>query len=126
MSFFPGMSAAIAARVPLPITFSGSFSATAGTSTVTSSTRTATVPAGNSGQITFASMTSTAGDQQYSKNGGGFVSFSQGDMITLADGDTLAIRATGCGSSGVGITSLTIADFDNSGAIESGIAIKRS
>lgn len=83
-----------------PITLSGSLDATAVAGVATSSTRTVTVPAGNSGGITFDSFVDvgTITNIQYSKNGGAFTTFVSSDTITFADGDTLAIRTNGNGA----------------------------
>ncbi len=86
--------------VPSPIQFDGGFDATASSGTATSSTRTITVPAGNSGQVQFDSFVDvgTILSIQYSKNGGAFTAFVENDIITFANGDTLAIRTTGNGA----------------------------
>lgn len=87
-------------NVPAPISVSGSFDATATAGQATSSTRTITVPAGNSGQIQFDSFVDvgTILSIQYSKNGGAFTAFAENDIIAFANGDTLAIRTTGNGA----------------------------
>jgi len=86
----------IAGGSALPMSLSGSLSATSlGASTVTSTTRTWTVPGNNSGVIRFESVTPPpSGVIQYSKNGGAFTSFVTNDTVTFAEGDTIAIRAT--------------------------------
>ena len=90
-----------------PMSLSGSLSATSlGASTVTSATRTWTVPAGSSGVIRFESVTPPpSGVIQYSKNSGAFTSFVTNDTVTFANGDTIAIRAT---LSGGGFTATAI------------------
>ena len=90
-----------------PMSLSGSLSATSlGASTVTSTTRTWTVPAGSSGVIRFESVTPPpSGVIQYSKNGGAFTSFVTNDTVTFANGDTIAISAT---LSGGGFTATAI------------------
>ena len=90
-----------------PMSLSGSLSATSlGASTVTSTTRTWTVPAGSSGVIRFESVTPPpSGVIQYSKNGGAFTSFVTNDTVTFVNGDTIAIRAT---LSGGGFTATAI------------------
>lgn len=96
------------------MSLSGSLSATSlGASTVTSTTRTWTVPAGSSGVIRFESVTPPpAGVIQYSKNGGAFISFVTNDTVTFANGDTIAIRAT---LSGGGFTATaTLRDLSSS------------
>lgn len=82
------------------ITLSGSLDATAAAGVATSTTRTVSVPAGNSGQITFSTFidVGTISNIQYSKNAGAFTTFVENDVITFADGDTLAIRTNGNGA----------------------------
>lgn len=78
-----------------PVRFDGSFDKTDVAGTVTSDTRTATKPAASSGSVSFRNFNVTgAVNQSYSINGGGFVSFSESGAITLANGDTLAVRIT--------------------------------
>lgn len=79
--------------------FSGSFDTTAAPTTITSPTRTVTVPAGNSGSLAFGgfAMIGTV-TPQYSKNGGAFTTFADGDVVVFASGDTLAFRITGATS----------------------------
>lgn len=86
--------------VPAPISFDGGFDATASSGTATSSTRTITVPAGNSGQVEFGTFidVGTILSIQYSKNGGAFTAIVENDILTFANGDTLAIRTTGNGA----------------------------
>lgn len=76
-----------------PITFSGSLGGTGtGSSTISATTRTATVPAGHSGSVSFVSVDEVDGDILYSKNGGAFTAISEGTTITLANGDTLQMQ----------------------------------
>jgi hypothetical protein len=74
---------------------SGSLSATGSTATIVGTTRTWTVPVGNSGTITFnAVSTDGAGAVQYSKNGGAFTTITSGTNVTFANTDTLRMRTT--------------------------------
>lgn len=78
-----------------PVRFDGSFDKTNVAGTVTSDTRTATKPVASTGSISFRNFNVTGSvNQSYSFNGGGFVSFAESDAITVANGDTLAIRIT--------------------------------
>lgn len=91
-----GSTAAVAA-----ITFSGSLSATGAPTTVTSATRTATVPSGNSGTIEFVSCSEVgANAKAYSIDGAAFVGLNWDDLdsITLTNGQTLALRMSNAGS----------------------------
>lgn len=58
----------------------------------TSATRTLTVPSGNPGSLKFSLSQTGDGTANYSKNGGGFTPFADGDVISVASGDTLALR----------------------------------
>lgn len=79
-----------------PITVSANWGADSGAvpSTITSATRTLTVPGGNPGSLDLAFANITGGTFQYSKNGGAFTTFSNGADVTFANGDTLAFRVT--------------------------------
>lgn len=96
-----------------PMSISGTLSATSlGATTVTSTTRTWTVPAGSSGVIRFESVTPPSGGSiLYSKNGGAFTSFVTNDTVTFANGDTIALRATS-GASGFTATA-TLRDLSS-------------
>ena len=60
---------------------------------VDSNTVTVTVPFANSGSIQFASFAITGSVITfYSKNGGAFTSVTEGNSVTFASGDTLAVR----------------------------------
>lgn len=90
-----------------PMALSGSLSGTGSTSTVTGSTRTWTVPAGNTGQIEFENVSHDgSGDVEYEKNGGGFVVITNGSSVTFANGDTIRMRATGLASSETALATL--------------------
>lgn len=84
-----------------PIVFSGTLSANGTSGVVTSATVTVTVPASNTGVITFNNyidvgvITTT----QYSRNGGAFTTITDGsDTVAFSDGDTLAVRTNSVGS----------------------------
>lgn len=78
-----------------PCTFTGALSATGtGSTTVTGTERTITVPSGNSGVLRFSSVNISLGNLQYSQNAGAWTSVSEGTEITLATSDTLACRGT--------------------------------
>lgn len=105
-------------------TFSGSFITTASTATVTSATRTYTLGAGNSGQVQFTTLYNEgAGNIRYSKNGAAAVTINEGDIITLANSDTLAVSVTGMASTN--IATFTIKDVDTNTTIEN-VQLQRS
>lgn len=75
------------------VSFSGALGASGATSTVTGTTRTVTVPAGNSGVVGVNQEFSVVGGTlEHSLNGGGFV--TTGATITFANGDTVQFRVT--------------------------------
>lgn len=78
-----------------PITVDVNWGISSGISTTrTSSTRTLTVPAGNPGVIRF-SLSGSSGDFYYQKNGGSFTLFVHNSTLSVANGDTLALRFVG-------------------------------
>lgn len=78
-----------------PITVDVNWGISSGVSTTrTSSTRTLTVPAGNPGVIRF-SLSGSSGDFYYQKNGGSFTLFIHNSTLSVANGDTLALRFVG-------------------------------
>lgn len=77
---------------------------------ITSSTQTLTVPAGNAGSLHFSLSDATGGSPEYSKNGGGFFSLTDGANITFANGDTLRFRLASPANPG---TSLVVTVTDN-------------
>lgn len=77
------------------ITVSSNWDSPTGASPQTTATRTLTVPADNSGMIAFSITGTGAGSVTYSKNGGGFISVSDGEGIIFANSDTLAFKLTG-------------------------------
>ena len=106
-----------------PITLSGTLSATGSGTTVTSSTRTVTVPGGNSGQVRFNNVTNDGSGQDYSKNGGAFTNFSEDSTVVFSNGDTIAIRATGMLVADSLIFDLV--DDDSDGNIEATVTLTR-
>lgn len=68
-----------------------------GLSTLTSETRTVDVPADNpGGAVISSSNVGAGGNYQYQLNGGSWTAIGS---LTLADGDTLAVRGSGFGAS---------------------------
>lgn len=89
--------------------FSGDLSGAGSTSTVTGTSQTARVPAGNSGNISYTvSDIGAGGSLERSINGGAFS--GAGAAITVADGDTIQFRATGVASGDGIIVQLTDQD----------------
>ncbi len=85
---------------PQPITLSGSLSATSTSGTVTSLTRTVTVPTGNSGVMRFENYrdTGTITTTRYSRNGGAFSTVTDGDVtVPFNDADTITVLTNGVG-----------------------------
>lgn len=78
---------------------------------ITAPTRTITVPSGNSGQLRLNVTNNTGGNQQYSKAAGAYTTFTNGTIITLTNGQTLAFR-TNTGS--VGVDTTDVQDVDTS------------
>ena len=107
MTILP-LLAAILDSVPIdPMALSGSLSGTGSTNAVAGSTRTWTVPVGNTGEIEFEDVGhSGAGDVEYSKNGGAFTAIITGSQVTFANGDTIRMRATGLLSTESGTATL--------------------
>lgn len=86
---------------PQPITLGGSLSATGTSGTVTSLTRTVTVPAGNSGVMRLENYrdTGTVTTTRYSRNGGAFSTITDSDMtVAFSDGDTITVLTNGVGA----------------------------
>lgn len=76
---------------------SGTLNATAVAGVSTSTTRTITVPAGNSGNIRFENYVDVGVvlSAQTSTNGGAFTGASDPTTITFVNGDTIAFRCNG-------------------------------
>lgn len=94
-----GLLAGVAQGVR-PMTLSGTLDASSNTGTVTSATRTVTVPAGNSGIFTFSGYVDvgTVGSTRYSRNGGAYVAITDGsDTVAFSNGDTIAIETQSVG-----------------------------
>ena len=97
---------------------SGTLSAGGAPTTVTSSTRTITVPSGNSGQVKFQSFDMTGlVTIKYSKNGGAMTTLAEDSTITFADTDTLALEISSA-SSGESL-SLDLVDVTTGALIQS-------
>jgi hypothetical protein len=71
------------------ITLSGALTTAAGSSPVTSATRTIT---GN-GRLGFGDVFTDGGTPQYSLNGAAFTNLSDATTIDVVSGDTIAVRA---------------------------------
>lgn len=100
------------------LSFNGTFSTTGATATVTSATRNVVT----GGTAKFDGL-GEVGTPAYSKNGAAFNTITEGETVSLAAGDTLALRATSLPSPGVCTFSLR----DNLGSrlIES-VALERT
>lgn len=84
-----------AAQGRVAISLSAALSASGSTATITSSTRTLTVPGNNSGNIRFEDVSNTGGGAvEYSKNGGAFTALTSNDVVNFADTNTIQMRAT--------------------------------
>lgn len=89
------LAVVVAGRKLSPITVNTNWGISSGVSTTrTSATRTLTVPAGNPGVIRF-SLSGDSGDFYYQKNGGSFTLFVHNSTLSVANGDTLALRFVG-------------------------------
>lgn len=113
------MNAGIYKKGTTASSFSGTLSSTGAASTITGTTRTYTLGAGNSGNVTFSSVSVGGTAFQYSKNGGSYVGgdISEGLTITLANSDTLAIRGTGMTPIGTA-NSCNVVDTDTGTVLE--------
>ena len=86
-----------------PIAASSNWGTTSGAigANIDSPARTLTVPGGNSGQVQiFLTDIGSGGLSNYKKNAGAFTFFSDGDIITFADADTLTLRSAASDSAG--------------------------
>lgn len=82
------------------MSLSGTLDAVSTTGTVTSTTRTVSVPGGNSGVFTFSGYVDTGVilSTQYSRNGGALTTVADGaDTEAFADGDTIAVVTNSVG-----------------------------
>lgn len=96
---------AVAGGIIQPVAFDGDLGNASGSgSTVTGTQRTADVSPANSGVLTIAETAINGGVGALEKNvnGAGFV--AAGASITLTDGQTLQMRATGVTGVGDGVT----------------------
>lgn len=64
-------------------------------SPITSTAKTLTVPAGNSGDIRMHIFVAPSGTIEYIKNGGAATTITQDLIVNFANGDTLADKLTG-------------------------------
>ena len=76
------------------ITLDGALSTTSGTSPITSTAITVTVPPSNSGTLAFSSVLTDSVTPQYKKNSGSFTNITEGLTVVFANGDTITVRAT--------------------------------
>jgi hypothetical protein len=83
------MWAVLAAGMNRKVSFNGTFSTTSASSPVTSSTCTIVHP----GPIAFDTIASDGGTPQYSKNAGAYANITEGLVLSMAGGDTLAVKA---------------------------------
>lgn len=95
------IAALVSGRAIRPITATN-WGTNNGASPQTSAARALTVPAGNPGNIRLD--LSASATFQYSKNGGAFTTFTDGQPLTVANGDTLAFKATGAAFDGGTVT----------------------
>lgn len=89
MSLFLGLPGAIG-----PMTLSSGFTSPSGASPQSTNSPTVTVPNSNSGVISLG-LNGTPGTVQYSINGAAFVTFINGDTLTMSNGQTLQFKQTG-------------------------------
>lgn len=78
----------VAGGLAQSIALNGALTTTSASSPVTSATRTIR----GAGTMEFDAITSDSGTPQYSKNGGAYANITEGLTITVADGDTLAVK----------------------------------
>lgn len=88
-----------------PITFSGSLSGAGATATILGTSRTITVPAGNSGQFQVRNLVTGSGTPQKKLNGAGFTNIVNNNIYTLANGNSFQCR-------GITMTASTTISFD--------------
>lgn len=95
-----------AAISPSSITVSSNWDSPSGATPQTTATRTLTVPSLNPGVLIFTVV--TTGTTTYSKNAGAFTALTDTMTLTIASGDTLALRLAGA------TKTASISVFDNS------------
>lgn len=119
MVAFPAAAAAASAPSGAAITLAGTLSATGSSSVITSTTRTVTVPAGNSGVIRFADMENIGGSEGgliVRKNSDAPQNVSENPEITFADTDTITLSFAGAMNVGEG-AQVTLIDATNGSEI---------
>ncbi len=101
---------------------SGSLAVSAAAPTPTSSTRTVTVPAGNSGKLDVTFLSGVSGSLQWRKNAGTWDDMEITTQKTFANGDSIQVRGTGMAS--LDTSSFDIKDHDTSTALEGGVLVQ--
>lgn len=99
--------------------FSGALSSTGATNAITGTARTYTLGSGNSGQVTFSSVSIGGTEFRYSINGGTYIGndITEGIIITLANTDTLTVRGQGMTPIGTA-NSCNVVDTDTATVLE--------
>lgn len=100
MSILGGFIAALTSR-PQPITIPSNWGVVVGNNPAAAN-KTLTVPAGNNGNIRFVLGAVDSGVVQYRKNSGTYTTFSDGEVVNFANGDTLNFRLLGATSGDTG------------------------
>lgn len=97
MGAFPAAAAMASAPSGAAITLSGTLSTTASISTITSTARTVTVPAGNSGIIRFENLTAIGEGAalRARKNSDPYQLVYEGLEVTFIDTDTVTLSVVG-------------------------------
>lgn len=104
---------------PSRITLSGVLTTTSASSPVTSTTRTIS----GSGMLWFDTVTSDGGTPEYSKNGAAYASITEGMTLSVATGDSIAVRAV---LPSVGLTAGFFLRNHASGALIEVVVLTRS
>ena len=100
------------------ITVSSDWGTTNGAgSTITSPSRTMTVPGGNPGNVTLTKSADSAATEQYQIDAGSFTSFSTGAVVAITNGQTLTFRMTG--TAVTNLSTITVTDSTTGAAIGS-------
>lgn len=103
-------------------TISGTLSVTAAAPQPTSSTRTVTVPAGNSGTLDVVFNSGVSGSVQWRKNAGTWDDVQITTQKTFANGDSIQVRGTGMAA--LDTSSIDVKDNFTGNTIEAGILIQ--
>lgn len=111
-----GFHAMLGVLRPKPMTFSGLYSGLG--ASPFSVSRTVTVPAGNSGQLRFDSVSADA-TFQYKIGAGSYTTVTGGSIITVTNGATLEFRVTGASGTG---GSCSLYDVSN-GAVNATVSL---